>query len=162
MRTRSLMSLISGRFHWLASNRPTLPRRGEVTGEPALGDGGPVGVIAHSGFPSLTGALSCLTRYPTCDSQIKVLVYTGLGTSSGGVVAASNGVVELAVAGAVQEALPLVPVEHEHPLIGVPRHPHQNPLRAFPGLVPGAREGDLEGAFAAAGAMPDLRGQVDA
>jgi len=29
-------------------------------------------------------------------------------------------------------------------------------------LVFGAREGDLEGAFAAAGTMLDLRGQVDA
>ena len=49
------------------------PGRGELAGEAALGDGGTVGVIAHSGFPSLTGILSWLTRYPSCDSQIKML-----------------------------------------------------------------------------------------
>ena len=106
----------------------------------------------------------------------------------------SSSVVELPVAGAIEEALPLVPVEHEHPLIGIARHSHQYPLRAARrasirraarrasicrtarrasirraarragsrGGVAGAREGDLDGAVAAAGAMPDLRDEVDA
>ena len=83
-------------------------------------------------------------------------------TAGSGAVTPAGSVVELAVARAVQEALPLVPVEHEHPLSGIPRHPHQDPLRAFPGAVLGAGEGDFEGAVAAAGALPGLRGEVDA
>ncbi len=74
-----------------------------------------------------------------------------------------------------------MPVEHEDPLIGIADHAHQDPLGAMgvpgvsgvsgvigiPGVsgvpgVSGAREGDLDGAIAAAGAMPDLRGKVDA
>src|SRR5690348_10413414 len=54
------------------------PRRDEVAGEPALGDGGTVRVIAHGGVSSLTGVLSYFTRYPNCDSQIKLLRYFGI------------------------------------------------------------------------------------
>src|SRR5216683_1436501 len=102
------------------------PRRGELAGQPTLGDGGTVGFIAHSGFPSLTGALSCLTRYTSCDSQIKVLVYPKLG-------ARSSSVVELAVACSVEEALPLMPVEYQDPLFRITRHSHQDPLGAVRG-----------------------------
>jgi hypothetical protein len=48
--------------------------------------------------------------------------------------ARSSGGVELAVTRAVEEALPLVPVEYEHPLIRIARYPHQDPV----GVVRGA------------------------
>src|SRR5262249_646058 len=54
------------------------PGRGEIAGEAALGDGGTVGVIAHGGFPSLTGALPCFTRYPNCACQIKTRTVAGI------------------------------------------------------------------------------------
>jgi len=47
-----------------------------------------------------------------------------------------------------------VPVEHQHPLLGVARDPHQDPAAVG--------ERDLDRAVTAAGAPPDLRGEVDA
>ena len=68
-----------------------------------------------------------------------------------------------------------MPVEDEHALLRVARHAHQHPVGAvlravlqavlrgvFRVRIAGAREGDLDGAVAAAGPMPDLRGGVDA
>ena len=69
-----------------------------------------------------------------------------------------RGVVELAVARTVEEALPLVPVEDEHAMLSIPSHAHQDPLRARVG----AGEGHLEGAVAAAGTSPGLRVGVNA
>ena len=69
-----------------------------------------------------------------------------------------RGGVELAVTRAVQEAFPLVLVEHEYPLVRVARHPHQDPLRAIRAWA----ERDFDRAVAMAGAVPGLRSEVDA
>src|SRR5579871_3327368 len=93
------------------------------------------------------------SRYPNCDSQTQLLtgpLWRDRSTAQSGF----RGVVEFAVARAVEEALPLVPVEHQHPLIRVAGHAHQHPAAV------GKR--DLDRAVTAAGASPDLRGEVDA
>ena len=71
-----------------------------------------------------------------------------------------SGGVELTVAGAVEEALPLMPVEHQHPLFRIACHPHENPVAVSGGR--GAGERDLDRTVASAGALPDQRGEVDA
>ena len=86
-------------------------------------------------------------------------------------------VVELPVAGPVQEALPLVAVEDEDPLLRVTGHAQQDPLGFVRGdrswglswrLGPGRGSGwgsgerDLDRAVALAGALPGLGRQVDA
>jgi len=80
-------------------------------------------------------------------------------------------VVELPVAGPVQEALPLVAVEDEDPLIRVAGHAQQDPLgfvrgdRGWgwgPGPGRGSGERDLDRAVALTGALPGLGRQVDA
>src|SRR6202050_2048525 len=87
------------------------------------------------------------SRYQKCDSQIQLF---------GGPESEARRVVELAVAGAVEKALPLMPVEHQHPLLRVARHAPQDPPAGS------ARERDLDRAVAPAGALPDLRGKVNA
>src|SRR5580693_10659625 len=77
-----------------------------------------------------------------------------------GVDQRSARVVELAGPHAVQEALPLVPVVDEHPVVWVAGHAHQHPLRASSQVL--VDERDLEGAIAAAGPLPVLRDQIDA
>jgi hypothetical protein len=78
---------------------------------------------------------------------------------------AGRGIVELAVARAVKETLPLMTVEHEHPLLRVTRHAHQHPLPwgggGRDGRIADLGKGDLDGAVATARAVPDLRGEVD-
>src|ERR1700728_5209386 len=69
-------------------------------------------------------------------------------------------VVELACPHAVQEALPLVPVVDEHPVVWVAGHPHQHPLRATSQVL--VDERDLEGAITVAGPLPVLCDQIDA
>src|ERR1700683_3318692 len=72
----------------------------------------------------------------------------------------STRVVELAGPHAVQEALPLVPVVDEDPVVWVAGHAHQHPLRASSQVL--VDERDLEGAIAAAGPLPVLCDQIDA
>src|SRR5271154_469073 len=89
------------------------------------------------------------SRYPKCDSQIQLFD----GPESG-----ARRVVELSVAGTVEKALPLMPVEHQHPLLRVARHAHQDPATGFGS----GNARDLDRAVAPAGALPDLRGEVNA
>src|SRR6202050_1849330 len=72
----------------------------------------------------------------------------------------STRVVELAGPHAVQEALPLVPVVDEHPVVWVAGHAHQHPLRAGSQVL--VDERDLEGAIAVAGPLPVLCDQINA
>jgi hypothetical protein len=53
-----------------------------------------------------------------------------------------------------------MPVEHEHPLTGVARDPHQDPLHVTCG--PAARECHLDRAVTWSRAMPGLRREVNA
>ena len=72
-------------------------------------------------------------------------------------------VVKLPVAGAVEEALPLVAVEDQDPLIRVAGHAEQDPLGFVSGARgPGSGERDLDRAVALAGALPGLGRRVDA
>ena len=86
-----------------------------------------------------------------------------------------QGVIELAVSRAVEEALPLVPVEDKNSLLRVARHPHEDPLRPIRRYCPIRRyrpilryraagrgdEGDLDRAVAVTRAMPGFRGGID-
>lgn len=72
-------------------------------------------------------------------------------------------VVELALTGAIKEALPLVTVEDENAPRGVSRHPHQHPITMGPAGWPSGRQcgrrgwkGDLERAVSLAGTLPRL------
>ena len=74
-----------------------------------------------------------------------------------------GGVIELAVARAVQEAFPLVPVEYENSLLRVAHYPHEDPvrpIRRYPATGRG-HEGHLDRAVAVTRAMPGLRGGID-
>lgn len=66
-------------------------------------------------------------------------------------------VVKFTVTGPVEEALPLIAVEYEYPLIRITGHAHQDPLRAVYRC-----ERDLYRAVAGSRALPGLRGQVNA
>jgi hypothetical protein len=70
-------------------------------------------------------------------------------------------VIELAVSRAVEEALPLVPVEYENSLLRVARHPHKDPLRRRYRAAGRGYEGDLDRTVAVTRAMPGFRGGVD-
>src|SRR5579859_592102 len=101
------------------------------------------------------------SRYPNCDSQTQLLtgpLWLDRSTAESGF----RGVVEFAVARAVEEALPLVPVEHQHPLIRIAGHAHQHPAAVSDRVGERVGERDLDRAVTAAGASPDLRGEVDA
>src|SRR5262245_11901522 len=87
-----------------------------------------------------------------------------------------GGGVELAVHDAVDEALPLVAVEHRDPSGGIAGHPHEDPVAAGPdSAAPGSagpggsgaprrggREGDLDRAVAVPRPFPVQPGSVDA
>src|ERR1700678_812168 len=75
-------------------------------------------------------------------------------------LAAVRRVVELAVPGAVEKAVPFIPVEHQDPAGRVARHPHQHPVA--PGPARAEREGDLDRPVAIAGPLPDQASDVDA
>ena len=74
-----------------------------------------------------------------------------------------QGVIELAVSRAVEEALPLVPVEYQDSLPRVAGHPHKDPLRPILRSRAAGRghEGDLDRTGAVTRAMPGFRGGVD-
>src|SRR5450756_355559 len=71
-----------------------------------------------------------------------------------------GGGIEFAVSGAVDKALPLVPVEHQDPPRRVARHPHEDPVAARPAIA--QREGDLDRAIAIPRPLPGKTGEVDA
>jgi hypothetical protein len=73
----------------------------------------------------------------------------------------ADGVVELAVSRAVQEAFPLVPVEYEYSLLRIAGHAHEDPLGPIRGYGAEGREGDLDRSVAATRTMPGLPGGVD-
>src|ERR1700722_11071640 len=73
---------------------------------------------------------------------------------------AAGRVVELALPGSVDEALPLVPVEYEDPPGVVAGHPHQHPVAAGPAVT--GRGGDITGAVVITRAPPGKRRHVNA
>src|SRR5215469_8591683 len=77
------------------------------------------------------------------------------------------GVVEFAVADAIEEAVPLVAIEDQDPVVRITGHPHQDPLAALPRHPGTARrpaqwERHLDVAVALPRALPLQRAEVDA
>src|SRR5256885_773683 len=184
MRSRSRMSLISGRFHTLASKRPTLPRpqlslsqtwlavypfliRNSVRRRASRR------LATVAPYTSVTRALlldrASRSAYAllNCESQKLSAPRHSGQTLAGGMpethsgqasrgIGSVGGVVELATLGAVHETLPLVPVVHQNQAGGIAGDAHQ-----YPRLAQRLHEGDLDRARAVAGPLPGLHTNVD-